>query len=289
LWAFFYALKTAYQAEKGEKLNMELEQNEVVEQDTTAGETSEETSQDSSFLDALNDDESTNEEESESQEDSDDESESESPQADEPKYQIRVDHQDHELTLDELKVAAQKGMAFDRLKGNYDEVKVHADRLTALAQKQNTTVEDLITQAEIGYMESVLGDLTEQYIEQGYDEEVAETLALKDLEILGNNSEAEYQEEADEFAERVNYEAEQFMTFYPNVNPDDIPEEVFESINQYGMSLVEAYQHYEIQQLKAQAAVKELNAKNASNAVGSARDSKRTQKKDDFLSEFMKE
>lgn len=270
---------------------MELEQNEVnVEQDTTVDEASEETNQDS-FLDAFNDEESTDsiDEESESQEDSEDESEPEAPQADEPKYQIRVDHQDHELTLEELKVAAQKGMAYDRLKGNYEQVKPHTDRLTALAKKQNISIEDLITQAEVGYMESVLGKMTEDYINQGYDEEIAETLALKDLEILGNNREVEQQEEADEFDDRVNYEAEQFMTLYPNVNPDDIPEEVFDNIYKYGMSLVEAYQHHEIQQLKAQAEAKEINAKNAQQAVGSARDSKRTQKKDPFLSEFMKE
>jgi len=83
-------------------------------------------------------------------------------------------------------------------------------------------------------------------------------------------------------------EAAQFMAIYPNVNPDDIPDSVFDDINNHGISLLEAYQRYEISQLRQQAeAVKQNNANKKS--LGSAKDGKRTVKEDDFLTEFMKE
>lgn len=271
---------------------MELDQNEVNEvQDTTSsGETSEETNLDG-FLEAFDETEEV-EEEAEETEDTegseDEEAEAEAtPQAEEPKHKIRVDHKDVELTLEELKAHAQKGMAFDRLKSDYDQTRAQTERLKALAQKQNISIEDLITQAEVGYMESLLSKMTEDYVKQGYDEDVAETLALKDLEISGGQSKDSYDAEEEKRAQLDN-EAAQFMTMYPNVNPDDIPDSVFDDINNHGISLLEAYQRYEISQLRQQAeAVKQNNANKKS--LGSAKDGKRTVKEDDFLTEFMKE
>ncbi len=268
---------------------MELEQNEVIEQDTTGGETSEETNQDG-FLDAFNETEEKVEEAEENKESEDNEDEGESedapPQADEQRHRIRVDHQDVDLTLDELKVHAQKGMAFDRLKESYDSIRANADRWLELAERQNISVDELLTQAEIGYVNSVLDNIKNDYIEEGYDEEAAEALAMKDLELGSSHNQPDPE---DEFHEQVDAQAAQFLKVYPDVNIDSIPDEVFDRIYEDGMSLIESYQLYEIDRLKAEAAATQQNIKNASQNLGTARDSKRQQKKDDFLSEFMKE
>ena len=257
-----------------------------VMQPTTAEETTTEDSSTDDFLSAFEE----NESETESQPE---DNEAEAEEADVPeaapeqKHTIRVNHQDIELTYDELIAHAQKGADYDRLRSNYDTQKVNVDRLANLARQQNISVEDLITQAEISYMENVLEAAKDEYIDQGYDEDTAEKLALKDLEIEGGRYEPENEEEA--FAEQIDYEVAQFVNLFPSVSVDDIPDEVFDAVYDYDMTLVEAYQDYLIKHYQRQEAAMQQNAKNAQRNVGSARDSKGTRKMDDFLSEFMKE
>ncbi|MGM9612891.1 MAG: hypothetical protein ACI3XZ_05245 [Butyricicoccus sp.] len=60
-----------------------------------------------------------------------------------------------------------------------------------------------------------------------------------------------------------------FIASYPDVQPGDIPQEVWQDAQMEG-SLVSAYRKYEIAQLKAKLAALEQNETNRRQAVGSA-------------------
>lgn len=60
-----------------------------------------------------------------------------------------------------------------------------------------------------------------------------------------------------------------FIASYPDVQPGDIPQEVWQDAQMEG-SLVSAYRKYEIAQLKARLAALEKNETNRQQAVGSA-------------------
>lgn len=60
-----------------------------------------------------------------------------------------------------------------------------------------------------------------------------------------------------------------FISAYPEVQPGDIPQEVWQDAQMEG-SLVSAYRKYEIAQLRARLAALEQNAENRRQAVGSA-------------------
>lgn len=256
-----------------------MDENEVIQADTTDEASN---SSEDGFLDAFSEQSETPEEVNEEPE-----VEAEAIPEAEAKHKIRVDHKDIELTLDELKANAQKGMAFDRLKSDYDAKRAIADKITAVAEKHGKTVDELILQAEEGYVSLQFENLKNGYIEQGYDEEIAETLANKDIEI----SNAKKTEPAAPTAEQLKQQRDiaLFNELYPDMTVNDIPDEVFADIEKKGLTLLEAYQRYENAELKKQAEALKQNYKNAKSTLGSAKDNKQQLKKDDFLSEFMKE
>lgn len=61
----------------------------------------------------------------------------------------------------------------------------------------------------------------------------------------------------------------EFVAEYPDVRPEDIPEEVWQDAQTEG-SLVSAYRRYENEQLRARLAALEQNERNRAQAVGSA-------------------
>ena len=61
-----------------------------------------------------------------------------------------------------------------------------------------------------------------------------------------------------------------FVEEYPDVNPNDIPAEVWEWAQQEG-SLVSAYRKWELLTLKDELAATQMNAKNKKQAVGTAK------------------
>ena len=259
-----------------------MEDNEVMQLDTTS-DTSEESENDG-FLEAFDE---TPEEEPEEEVNEDTSEEVEAAPEAEQKYQIRVDHKDIELTLDELKANAQKGMAYDRLKGNYESARAITDRLAEVAKKQNVSIEQLITQAEEGYRSVQFEELKGKYVDEGYDEDIAETLANKDLEIANAKKEVPAAPTEEEIKRQRDIDL--FNQLYPDLTVSDIPEEVFADMQQKGMTLIEAYQRHENAELRKQTEAVIQNAKNAKTSLGSAKDNKQTLKNDMFLSEFLKE
>lgn len=214
----------------------------------------------------------------------DEQGETPAPAAEPEKYTIKVNGREEAYTLEELATLAQKGADYDRLKADNELIRKNTERISELARSRNTTVDEIITQAEEGYKAAQFEELYQKYINDGIEEDVAEMLANKDLELEMVRADVPQPTEEEISRQR---DIQLFNRLYPDVKAEDIPDTVFEDISK-GMTLVEAYQKQLIADEKAKAAVDAQNKKNAEKSMGSARTAQ-DQVNDAFLSEFMKE
>ena len=90
--------------------------------------------------------------------------------------------------------------------------------------------------------------------------------------------------------EEKNKKYQEFLEKFPDVNPEDIPKEVFEEAEK--SSLSEAYMKWQLNELKNQLSVAKTNEKNAASTVGSVTSTGPTQENhsvDLFLEGFNEE
>ena len=258
-------------------------------QDTSAevSEGSTESTETDAFLEAFSDDapsQDTSDKAAETEAETDEEGKTPAPEATPEKYTIKVNGKEESYTLEELTTLAQKGADYDRLKADNELIRKNTERISELARSRNTTVDEIITQAEEGYKAAQFEELYQKYLNDGIEEDVAEMLANKDLELEAARADIPQPTEEEISRQR---DIQLFNSLYPDVKAEDIPESVFEDISK-GMTLVEAYQKHVIADEKAKAAVDAQNKKNAAKSMGSARTAQ-SENNDPFLSEFMKE
>ena len=96
----------------------------------------------------------------------------------------------------------------------------------------------------------------------------------------------EEEKKKQEEEEKKKEEYHRFFESYPDVNPADIPDDVWQQVGQ-GESLLGAYRSYENAQLKAKLAALEQNEKNKQAAVGSLAGEAGQDEVDPFLQGFL--
>jgi hypothetical protein len=225
----------------------------------------------------------------------------------EQKFAIKVDGATKEVGIEELKELAQKGGAFDRVKGQLTEARQTVQTLqeenaslkkisglvSRIAQSANTTPEELLNRVHINWrMQN--GETEKEAIANIQAQE-----ASRQLEEL-KASQKPVQETAQDRAKR---EVAEFRDVYPDV---DLSQELLEKLTpdvQGGMPLLKAYQKLEASRKEAEAAAlreeisklqKQLeaekqNKKNKASSPGSQKDSGGRRgggEFDDFLSAF---
>lgn len=240
------------------------------------------------FLEAFSDDapsQDTSDKAAETEAETDEEGKTPAPEAAPEKYTIKVNGKEESYTLEELTTLAQKGADYDRLKADNELIRKNTERISELARSRNTTVDEIITQAEEGYKAAQFEELYQKYLNDGIEEDVAEMLANKDLELEAARADAPPQPTEEEISRHRQIQL--FNSLYPDVKAEDIPDTVFEDIAK-GMTLVEAYQKQLIADEKAKANIDAQNKKNAEKSMGSARTAQ-SENSDPFLSEFLKE
>ena len=180
------------------------------------------------------------------------------------------------VSKDEVVTLAQKGLNYDKVLGERDVVKQEVSRLQEyetflkdLADMDGRTVDDLMdaTRAEI---------LAKK---EGLDKSVALQRIKLDRDrkaFEAEKSKKEAEQKATEEAEKQR--SNQFLQFaqeYPDVDPKDIPKEVWDKFKD-GMPLTSAYSIYENKKLreevkswKDKAEAAEQNAKNKERSTGS--------------------
>ena len=201
-------------------------------------------------------------------------------------------------SLEDLIENYQKGLNYDK-------------KLQELENLQNSKLEKYAKQkaTELGITVDEYMDRVEQYekdqqkaqdearleemMDNGVPEDVArEVIATSQLrkQLQAKENELKEKEEAQKKEQAKNKEYEDFLKEFPDVNPDDIPKEVFEEAE--SSSLSNAYMKWQLKEMKNKLAVKEQNEKNSKATVGGVTDTGPTNEKherDFFLEGFDEE
>ena len=184
-----------------------------------------------------------------------------------------------ELSEEEARALAQKGMDYDHLRQQYDGLK-NSEELTLLDQmaaemgmdrasyikalsqfNQNQATAQYVQELKKQYPntdEAVLQELAKTQLTQRQEQE-------KQAKLTQQQQAEKQQKEA--FAAQYNA----FITEYPNVDTAKLPDEVIQSMAA-GETMLSAYRGYELKQLRAEKAAAEANQKNKNKALGSVKD-----------------
>lgn len=205
--------------------------------------------------------------------------------ADEELIDLVYNGQPTSLPRGEVIKLAQKGMNYDHVKGQLDGLRNSETQrmLAQLAADAGMSADD--------YLKLVVGNVgTRRAREMAESEGVSEEFARRLIAAEDKVKDYEADEQARSKREQDNRMLNAFLSAYPDVKADDIPEEVWAAYQNSG-DLVGAYSAYENKMLKQKLseteAALEQSRKNESNkqkAVGSVRGSKTASVKDPFLS-----
>ena len=212
------------------------------------------------------------------------------------KGKIKYNKEEVEVeSIEDLVEKYQKGLNYDK-------------KLQELENLQNSKLEKYARQkaTELGITVDEYMDQVEQYekdqqraqeearleemMNNGVPEDVARVVIAtsqlrKQLQAQENQLKAE--KEALEKEKNKNKEYEDFLKEFPDVNPEDIPKEVFEDAE--NSSLSNAYMKWQLKEMKNKLSVAEQNAKNSKASVGGVTETGPTNEKhekDLFLQGF---
>lgn len=198
-------------------------------------------------------------------------------------------------SLEELINGYQKGLNYDKkvqelesLQNSKAEVyiKQKADEMGISVDEYMDQVEEYEKQQKAEKDQERL----EEMMESGVPEELAkEVIATAELrrQLQQKENELKEKEEASKKKEQENKEYEEFMKNFPDVNPEDIPKEVFEDA--VNSNLSSAYMKYKMKDLENQLKVAKQNEENSASTVGGVTETGTTQEnhtKDPFLEGF---
>lgn len=201
-------------------------------------------------------------------------------------------------SLEELINGYQKGLNYDKkvqelesLQNSKAEtyIKNKAEELGITVDEYMDQVEEYEKQQKAEKEQERL----EEMMESGVPEELArEVIATAELrrQLQLKENELKEKEETSKKKEKENQEYEDFMKNFPDVNPEDIPKEVFEEA--VNSNLSSAYMKYKLKDLENQLKVAKQNEENAASTVGGVTETGTTQEnhsEDPFLAGFYEE
>ena len=201
-------------------------------------------------------------------------------------------------SLEELINGYQKGLNYDKkvqelesLQNSKAEtyIKNKAEELGITVDEYMDQVEEYEKQQKAERDQERLEEMMESGVPEELAREVIATAELRrQLQIKEN--ELKEREEASKKKEQENKEYEEFMKNFPDVNPEDIPKEVFEDA--VNSNLSSAYMKYKMKDLENQLKVAKQNEENSASTVGGVTETGTTQEKhsnDPFLDGFYEE
>ena len=116
------------------------------------------------------------------------------PDDESTKHEITVNGEKVYLTDDEFKIAAQKGMDYDRIRSDRERLKAEHAKIIDAAKSANMDVTEFINTALASINAVREEEAVQAYIDQGYDEDVARKFAEKDALIEANAQPKEKEE-----------------------------------------------------------------------------------------------
>lgn len=210
-------------------------------------------------------------------------------------FTLKVNGEDKLVNLQEMTELAQKGQDYDRIKAERDAFKQDAPTiqrykgyeafLEELADNSGITIETLIENTRARLLINAAKEKGEELTEA----QAIKQVRLKAKEAAEKAKEAEKQQEQPE-PEKAPEETEEqkrnkafaaFVTEYPNLDPKQIPQEVWSDFAKT-TDLVGSYRKYEIKQLRSENEQLKQNQKNKERSTGSRRTAGATTPKDPF-------
>lgn len=198
-------------------------------------------------------------------------------------------------SIEELINGYQKGLNYDKKLQELENLQNSKleKYARAKAEQLGITVDEYMDRVE-KYEEAQKRQQEEDELEQLISNGMPDTLARELIALRQTrhdfqkeiNDLKQEKELAKQEAEK-NKEYQDFLDSFPDVNPKDIPKEVFEEAEK--SSLSNAYMKWKIKNLETQLSVAEQNKKNESSTVGSVTDTGTTKEKherDLFLEGF---
>lgn len=208
----------------------------------------------------------------------------EEPKPEEPAPEQKPEEEDQFLELkhmdqvkkvnrEEAKALAQKGLDYDRIRGERDSMKAEHGKL----KEYESFLNEL--KGEFPSIEAMITDTRARMLAEKDGIPYADAVAK--VKVMH----PEQQETKRENQTQENPAVQQFVQLYPGVKAEDIPQSVWDEVKKTG-DLVGAYQSYErkkqadeITSLKNEIATLKQNQKNASRSPGSMSSSGKNQGK----------
>lgn len=215
-------------------------------------------------------------------------------------FEIKVNGESKTLTRDEIISQAQKGADYDRVKEERDRFKESYkeygetyETLKQLAEASNMNLKDYLSEIKKNIEEAKISDIAQGFASKGIDEDVALQMAKlqyeRDLTQNQLNGIKNRQAEQEDMQAAVN---EAFNTDVKRLEADGVKvtDELINSLNPYfekGLTLVEAYQQKQIDDLKKQIETQKLNQKNKQRSAGSVKSQAAINADDDIINALM--
>ena len=177
-------------------------------------------------------------------------------------FKVKYNHEERELSRDEMIQYAQKGMNYDKV---YEKVTSleNDPRLSFVesqAQRYGMNVNDYIQAVNAQAEQERINELIEQNIPESIAKEILENRKFREQY---ENERKQYQAEA-----QKKQQYDDFLQSYPDVNPSEIPESVWASFDK-GVPLTYAYAMHENSILRQKLGTREANEKNSNSSMGS--------------------
>ena len=201
-------------------------------------------------------------------------------------------------SIEDLIAGYQKGLNYDKKLQELENLQNSKLEKYAKskAEELGITVDeymDQVEQYEKDQQKAREEEQLEEMINNGVPDSIArEVIATSQLrrELQKKENELKAREEAQAKEKAKNKEYEDFLKEFPDVNPEDIPKEVFE--NAENSSLSNAYMKWQLKELQNQLSVAKTNEKNKEAVVGGVTDTgptKENHEVDLFLEGFNEE
>ena len=203
-----------------------------------------------------------------------------------PYLKVKYNGEEKDLTEDEARTYAQKGMNYDRFYGPLERLaRLNEMSVDGYLNQLNETQFNYEVSKEIENMKS---DPKYENVSDEVLQEIASSRITESLNLRDKNYEEQSKKEADAESERINRDVEKFLNEYPEFR-DKGPEEVLnDKIREYvsqGYTLLEAYNKWSRENPAEK--VSKLNEENKKRSLGNTT-SVGSADTDDFLSGFLK-
>lgn len=216
----------------------------------------------------------------EDEENTNESSEEEVKEEEIPKYSLKVkyNNEEKELNEDDARMYAQKGMNYDKIYEPLEKLaRANNMQVGEYLNQLNATQHEFEVSKEVEKLrgDSKYADLSDEILQEIANSRITENY----------NQQAQTQQENENIALEKEFarQVDMFKREYPDIEPNDVDEEVFNLVRQ-GYTLLEAYNKWDRTSSK-QKAIRQ-NEENKKRSLGNTTNAKKVET-DDFLSGFL--